>query len=117
MLRTLLGLLLIAAIFTPSIVSANGVIPDDIRYMLEDMYGANKSEWPSPRYKQDLNNDGFSDWVAIKKNCLLKEKCPAELFICIPNKKGTCSEYCYIEVKTLSNIEESLKTLKCESTC
>lgn len=85
--------------------------------MLEDMYGENKKEWPSPRYKKDLNNDGFSDWVAIKKGCLLKEKCAAEIFSCIPDKKGLCSEYCYIEVKSLINIEESLKTLKCQSSC
>lgn len=117
MLRTSLILLSIIYSGFVSIVVATEKMPDDIRYMLEDMYGANKSEWPSPRYKQDLNNDGFSDWVAIKKKCLLKEECPAELFICIQNKKGMCSEYCYIEVKALSNIEESLKTLKCESTC
>ncbi len=117
MLRTSLLLLSIVYLCLFSIVTAAEKMPDDIRYMLEDMYGANKSEWPSPRYQQDLNNDGFSDWVAIKKNCLLKENCAAELFICIPNKKGTCSEYCYIEVKTLKNVEESLKTLKCESTC
>jgi len=117
MLRSSLILLSIVYLSLATLVTAAEKIPDDVRYMLEDMYGANKSEWPSPRYQQDLNNDGFPDWVATKKNCLLKEKCPAELFICIPNKKGTCSEYCYIEVKTLKNIEESLKTLKCESTC
>ena len=117
MLRTSLILLSIVYLSLVTIVTAAEKIPDDVRYMLEDMYGANKSEWPSPRYKQDLNKDGFSDWVAVKKNCALKEQCPAELFICIPDKKGMCSEYCYIEVKTLKNIEEDLKILKCESTC
>lgn len=117
MLRSSLILLSIVYLSLATLVTAAEKIPDDVRYMIEDMYGANKSEWPSPRYQQDLNNDGFSDWVAIKKNCLLKENCAAELFICIPNKKGICSEYCYIEVKTLKNVEESLKALKCESTC
>lgn len=113
------GILLLSVVCLnfPSIAFAKEVIPDDIRYMLEDMYGENKKEWPSPRYQKDLNNDGLSDWVAIKKGCLLKEKCAAEIFICIPNKKGLCSEYCYIEVKSLISIDESLRTLKCESTC
>lgn len=104
-------------VLVPLFVVADEKIPDDVRYLLEDMYGENKNEWPSPRYKIDLNNDGFFDWVAIKKNCSLKNNCPAEIFICIPNKKGTCSEYCYIEVKSLMNLEEILKSRKCESTC
>ena len=113
------GILLLSVVFlsSPSITFATEVIPDDIRYMLEDMYGENKKEWPSPRYQKDLNNDGFPDWVAIKKGCSLQEICAAEIFICIPNKKGLCSEYCYMEVKSLINIDESLRTLKCESTC
>lgn len=95
----------------------NETMPDDIRYMLEDMYGADKNEWPSPRYKEDLNNDGFHDWIAKNKNCESGKPCSAEIFICIPDKKGKCSEYCYIEVKTLENIEEKLPDMKCESTC
>ena len=110
-------LALIAICFFPLSISAGEDVPDDIRYMLEDMYGENKTEWPSPRYKVDLNTDGFPDWVARKKGCQLKEKCASEIFICIPNKKGLCSEYCYMEVKTLVNIEEQLTTRKCESTC
>ena len=101
----------------PSIAFAKEEVPDDIRYMLEDMYGENKKEWPSPRYQKDLNDDGFPDWVTIKKGCLLQEECAAEIFICISNKKGQCSEYCYMEVESLKNIEESMKTRKCESTC
>lgn len=103
-----------------SVVSINAStseqIPDDIRYMLEDLYGANKSEWPKTR-TTDLNKDGFTDWVARKENCTGKDKCPIEIFVCVPNEKRVCSEYCYIEVKTLKNIAENLKTLKCESTC
>ena len=117
MFRSFILLLSVIVFNLPSIAFANEKTPDDIRYMLEDMYGENKKEWPSPRYKNDLNNDGFSDWIAIKKDCLLKEKCAAEIFICIPNKKGVCSEYCYMEVKSLMDIEESMTTKKCESTC
>ncbi len=98
-------------------VIAEDKIPDDIRYMLEDMYGADKKEWPSPRYKTDLNHDGFDDWVAVKKGCKLIKDCQAEIFICRPDKQGQCSEYCYLEVKTLKNVEEEIKTRKCESTC
>ena len=116
MLRALLHLLFFSILFTPTIISANEGLPNDIRYMLEDMYGAKKSEWPSTRYKADLNEDGFPDWVTQKK-CHQDKDCAAEIFICMPNKNGVCSEYCYIEVKTLKNIEEILKTKKCESTC
>lgn len=117
MLRSLIILVVATFINFPSAVSAKEIIPDDIRYMLEDMYSADKNKWPSPRYKQDLNNDGFVDWVAVKRNCSLKEKCSAEIFICVPDKKGMCSEYCYIEVKSLINLKKDLKTRKCESTC
>ena len=115
MLKYLLSLLLICS-FSFSI-SASEDVPDDIRYMLEDMYGQNKEQWPKQRYKVDLNKDSFSDWVVQKKGCKLKEHCSAEVFICIPNKKGVCSEYCYMEVKTLKNIKETLSMKKCESTC
>jgi hypothetical protein len=81
------------------------------------MYGENKKEWPAFSYKKDLNKDGFSDWVVTKENCSLEKDCPAELFICIPDERGLCSEYCYIEVNNLVNIDESIKKQKCESTC
>lgn len=117
MLRTLLNLLFVSILFVPTPGSAKENIPDDIRYMLEDMYGANKNKWPSTRHKADINADGFTDWVIQKKSCSQDENCAAEIFICIPDKKGLCSEYCYIEVKTLNNVEELLKIKKCESTC
>ncbi len=44
MLRTSLLLLSIVYLCLVSIVTAAEKMPDDIRYMLEDMYGANKSE-------------------------------------------------------------------------
>lgn len=113
----LIGISLLINTVFYSISHAAEEVPDDVRYMLEDMYGANKKEWPLLRYKQDLNKDGFSDWIVKKKKCQSNKNCAAELFICIPNKKGKCSEYCYIEVKTLINVEENLNTLKCESTC
>ena len=111
------SLILFSLFVLSSVIFADDKIPDDVRYMLEDMYSADKNKWPSPRYPKDLNNDGFFDWVVEKKGCKLKGKCAAEIFICIPNKKGRCSEYCYSEVNNLVNIEEKLKTLKCESTC
>ena len=118
MLRQLIFLLFIIVIsFNTSVVSAKEPLPDDVRYFLEDLYGGDTKKWPSPQYQRDLNQDGFNDWVAIKNNCKLKNKCPAEIFVCVPNEKGTCAEYCYMEVKTLVNIKENLKMLKCESTC
>lgn len=108
--------LLLSTIFY-SAVNATENIPDDVRYMLEDLYGANKSKWPYPIYPKDLNGDDISDWVAKKKSCNSKENCPAEIFICLPDKTGKCAEYCYIEVKTLINIETNIHKMKCESTC
>jgi len=103
--------------FSYSAVNAAEIISDDVRYMLEDLYGANKNDWPSSRYKKDLNNDGFYDWVAKKKSCESKEHCAAEIFICIPDKTGKCTEYCFLEVKTLMNIEKEIHQMKCESPC
>ena len=99
------------------ISATNEKIPDDVRYMLEDMYGENESEWPAFSYKKDLNKDGFVDWVVTKENCSLKKDCPAELFICIPDEKGVCLEYCYAEVKSLIDAEKNIESVKCESTC
>ena len=118
MFRQLTFLLFVVFISSnASLVIAKEPLPDDIRYFLEDLYGSDTKKWPSPQYKRDLNEDGFSDWVAIKNNCKLKNNCPAEIFVCVPNEKGACKEYCYMEVKTLINIKENVKTLKCESTC
>ena len=117
MLRFVITFLTIALASFPSFSSDKEMLPDDVRYMLEDMYGANKNTWPSPRYQRDINNDGLVDWIAVKKGCLLKEKCAAELFVCVPDKKGACSEYCYIEVNNLNNLEKDIKELKCSSTC
>ena len=117
MSRLLLTFIFSISLIIPLAVSATENIPDNIRYMLEEMYGADKKEWPAPRYKTDLNKDGFEDWVAVKKDCTSKEHCSAEFFICMPNKKGMCSDYCYFEVKTLKNVENNIKNRKCESTC
>ena len=92
-------------------------LPNDVRYMLEDMYGSNKHKWPDIIYHQDLNQDGMEDWVVQNKKCQLKDNCPADIFICIPGEKGKCSEYCYKEVNTIINLKEKLPALKCESTC
>ena len=109
------AVILFFSLFSSALFAAEA-IPDDIRYMLEDLYGANQKEWPATR-KNDLNKDGFSDWVAKKENCSDKKKCPIEIFICVPDKQGNCSEYCYIEVKTLENIKENISGMKCEATC
>jgi len=114
---TLIGLTLAFLIAFYFINPDNEKIPDDVRYMLEDMYGSDKSEWPALKYKKDLNKDGFADWIVTKKSCSLKKDCPAELFICVPDKKGNCSEYCFAEVKSLIDAEEDIENIKCESTC
>lgn len=113
----IISLSLILNVIFYSTTYAEEKLPDDVRYMLEDLYGANKEKWPSSRYSKDLNNDGIQDWVAKKKACNEKENCPAEIFICLPDKTGKCVEYCYIEVKTLVNIDKNLHKMKCESTC
>ena len=100
-----------------SIISAVEKTPDDVRYMLEDMYGADRQKWPAITYKKDLNIDGFDDWIVQTKRCDSIKECPAEIFICIPDKTGACSEYCYIEVKNLMTIGKDIKQMKCESSC
>lgn len=100
-----------------STANAADKIPDDVRYMLEDMYGADKSKWPASRFIKDLNNDGFDDWVAQNKKCQSTAGCPAELFLCVPDKQGKCSEYCYININKLNSLQLDLKKIKCESTC
>lgn len=110
-------LLLLFSTLMVSNITAEEKVPSDIRYMLEDLYGPDKKLWPAPIYSKDLNQDGFTDWVAIKKNCTKGNKCPAEIFICKADASGKCPEYCYSEVKSLNNLQEELKTLKCESTC
>ena len=116
MLRLNYKYFLLSLFLFPVMSFATEALPDDIRYMLEDMYGANKAVWPLIRNVKDINNDGFPDWV-IQKNACKNNSCSAELFICVPNNKGTCSEYCYMEVKSLVDIEEQIKHRKCESTC
>ena len=115
--RFSLSLFLLAFFIAPAVVAATDIVPDDIRYMLEDMYGANKKAWPAAISEKDLSNDGFPDWLVEKENCNTAKPCAAEIFICIPDKTGKCSGYCYLEVKNLKNIEDDLKYRKCESTC
>jgi hypothetical protein len=92
-------------------------IPNDVRYMLEDMYGADKKKWPALIQEKDLNHDGQSDWILQNQACQNNENCAADIFICIPDQKGKCVEYCYKEVKSLKNMKKSLSAIKCESTC
>lgn len=113
----LLNISLVISLAFYSSLDAAEKMPDDVRYMLEDMYGANKNDWPAVRTEQDLNNDGFSDWVIKKKNCTSEKNCKAEIFICLPDKTGKCAEYCYIEVKNMANMKDDISKMKCESTC
>lgn len=92
-------------------------VPKDVLYMLEDMYGADKTKWPSLIQMKDLNQDKHNDWIVQNQSCLAAKDCAAELFICIPDEKGKCVEYCYKEVKSLNNIKDKIKSIKCESTC
>lgn len=110
-------IMLVSLLLSFSTISATEKIPDDVRYMLEDMYGADKQKWPALINKKDLNHDGFSDWLVQKNNCLTESACPAEIFICLPDKQGVCVEYCYSEIKDLKQIKNKFKNVKCESTC
>lgn len=104
-------------IFATQLQAANEEVPDDIRYMLEDMYGADKKAWPSPRYSTDLNKDGHADWVVVKKGCMSEQGCPAEIFLCLADEKGKCVEYCYSEVVNLKKFVPGISHIKCQSTC
>ena len=92
-------------------------IPDDIRYMLEEMYGSVQQNWPVTFHTRDLNKDGFTDWIAVSKKCSDLENCAVEIFVCRPGSDKRCEEYCYLNVKTLKDIESRLQEMKCESTC
>ena len=92
-------------------------IPNDVLYMLEDMYGQDKKQWPQHIYPEDVDHDGLADWIAENKNCTSKKNCQADIFICIPDGEGKCSEYCYKEVKSLINLDTRLKEISCESSC
>ena len=107
-------LLLLLLMFNAA--QAEQKLPDDIQYMLFDMYGQVRTKWPVIRYSTDLNVDGLADWVVQKKSCKGQD-CKAEIFLCVDNKQGGCSEYCYMEVDSLRNISKTIKTHKCESTC
>ncbi len=111
-MRLILPVLLLSSL-VPAYAAS---LPDDVGYMLSDLYGDDRKKWPAIRYPQDLNHDGFTDWVIQKKNCSTAS-CPAEIFVCKADKQGNCHEYCYIEVRSLQNIAKQLTTLKCESTC
>ena len=91
-------------------------LPDDIGYMLEDMYGADKSKWPQVKVEKDLNNDGYPDWL-IQNKCKDKKNCPVEIFLCVFDKTGKCKEYCYKNAKSLDDVDNAINAGKCESSC
>lgn len=96
---------------------AADTIPDDVRYIIEDIYGADRGQWPSPIYRDDLNNDGFADWVAQARGCQAPSQCPVELFLCKPNQAGQCVEYCYFQLSTIKEADKAISSGKCESAC
>ena len=108
---------LIATLFLPSLAPAEEVIPDDVRYMIEDIYGMDKSKWPKPIYSKDINGDGRPDWLVQQPGCKQDGQCILDTFICAKSEGGKCIEYCYIGGATLMEIQNNTTELKCQSTC
>lgn len=109
--------LTMSLLFCYPILAQAEPVPDDIRYYLEDLYGADTKNWPDKIYTQDVNADQLADWIATKSSCDNTEACPVEVFICVPDKKGGCKEYCYIEVTSMSKLKQDLSVIPCKATC
>ncbi len=92
-------------------------IPDDVRYMIEDIYGTDKSTWPKPIYSKDINADGLPDWLVQQPGCKQGGQCVLDTFICAKSAGGKCIEYCYTGGATLTEIQNNTAELKCQSTC
>ena len=110
-------LLLMVFYNTSAIGHADPAIPDGVRYMLEDLYGPDKSKWPAPIFSEDINGDDLPDWIAQQRGCKTKDACTVELFIC---KKATgmhCIEHCYVGNGKLQALLNKPGGLVCESTC
>ena len=92
-------------------------IPDDVRYMIEDIYGTDKSKWPKPIYSKDINADGMPDWLVQQPGCKQAGQCVLDTFICAKSEAGKCLEYCYTGGITQTEILNKSVELKCQSTC
>ena len=92
-------------------------IPNDVRYMLEDIYGTDRSKWPGEIYSQDINADGVADWLARQPGCNASNNCMVEVFLCAKSEGTKCTEYCYTGSNKLADIEKNIDSMKCQSTC
>jgi len=93
------------------------IIPNDVRYMLEDIYGTDQSSWPGEIYSQDINADGVADWLARQLGCAASSSCMVEVFLCAKTEGAKCVEYCYTGINKLADIEKGIAAMKCQSTC
>ena len=109
--------LLIGLFGLTTIAYGNEPIPDDIRYMLEDIYGSEKNKWPKPVYSEDVNGDGLPDWLAQHPGCKSKGQCSVDLFLCSRAEGQHCKEYCYVGSAKQTELLRSATSLKCQSTC
>ena len=92
-------------------------VPSDVRYYLEDIYGADQADWPKLLYSQDLNHDGLPDWIARQDKCQPDLSCQADVFLCKRGTAPNCDEYCYSGSGLLHKLSKRITDLKCESTC
>lgn len=92
-------------------------LPDDIRYILEDMYGGDKNKWPKKVYAEDINGDGLMDWIAQVPECKKDTGCQVDLLLCNGRRKGKCSEFCLVGTGLLADMRRDVKKLICDSTC
>lgn len=96
---------------------AEPAIPDDVRYMIEDLYGIDRSKWPAPILSQDINGDDLPDWVAQQPGCKTKGECTVDLFLCKKATGTQCKEHCYVGSGKLEALRNKPGGLVCESTC
>jgi len=109
--------LLIGLCYITILTHAEPAIPDGVRYMIEDLYGSDKSKWPAPIFSQDVNGDDLPDWIAQQPGCKTKGDCSVELFVCKKATGTECKEYCYVGSGKLQTLSNKPGGLVCESTC
>lgn len=92
-------------------------IPDNVRYILEDLYGPEMASWPKYIYNQDINGDALSDWVAAQHTCMENTPCEVDLVLCKNAKGNSCSEYCYAGSGNLQTLLDKPGGPVCDSSC